>query len=137
MNTKDIGERSEAKILSAILDKGIPVLMPWGDNQRYDFVIEVEGKFLKIQCKTASKRGNVLRFPTRSLTTKNGKPTKVGYKGQIDYFMIYSPDTQDIYCIHVDDCGKDECCLRTEESKINIKTVRYAKDYLLSNTIFK
>src|SRR5262249_30713483 len=53
-NTKSIGEVSEAIILAEFLKAGFPVLLPFGDNQRYDMVVEVGGRFLRVQCKTAS-----------------------------------------------------------------------------------
>ena len=55
-NTKAIGEISEAMILAEFLKAGIPVLMPFGDNQRYDMVVEAGGQFLNVQCKTARYR---------------------------------------------------------------------------------
>lgn len=33
---------------------GYPVLTPYGDCQRYDFVVEINGKFYRIQSKTAN-----------------------------------------------------------------------------------
>lgn len=136
-NTKDIGEKSEAKILSALLDKNIIVLKPWGDNQRYDFVIEKDGKFFRIQCKTVRKSENVLKFSTKSVTTKNGKPVNVSYKGQIDYFMAFSPDTGKVYCIHVDECGIDECSFRlTEPLRKQPNQPRMAVDFELDKSVF-
>ena len=57
VNTKAIGEVSEAAILAEFLKAGFPVLLPFGDNQRYDMVIEVSGRFLRVQCKTAFRAG--------------------------------------------------------------------------------
>jgi len=46
-NTKAIGEISEAIVLAEFLKMGFPVLLPFGDNQRYDMVIEAGGRFLR------------------------------------------------------------------------------------------
>lgn len=137
MNTKDIGERSEAKILSALLDRDITVLKPWGDNKRYDFVIEKSGIFYRIQCKTGREVDGAIRFATRSVTTKNGKAVNVPYIGQADYFMVFFPGNKKIYCIKVDECGIDQCSLRLNESKNNqTKGVKIAENYELEKTIF-
>lgn len=47
VNTKAIGEISEAVILAEFLRAGFPVLFPFGDNQRYDMVVEANGGFLR------------------------------------------------------------------------------------------
>jgi hypothetical protein len=69
VNTKAIGEVSEAVILAEFLKAGFPVLLPFGDNQRYDMVIEVSGRFLRVQCKTAFRAGgdgSCIRFNAHS-----------------------------------------------------------------------
>jgi hypothetical protein len=56
-NTKSIGETSEAVVLAEFIKAGFPVLLPFGDNQRYHMVVEVYGRLLRVQCKTASPYG--------------------------------------------------------------------------------
>ena len=53
MNSKHVGDTSEAQVIAALLKMGKNVLLPFGDNQRYDVVIEEKGKFIRIQVKTA------------------------------------------------------------------------------------
>jgi hypothetical protein len=38
-NTKSIGEISEAIVMAEFLKAGFPVLLPFGDNRRYDMVV--------------------------------------------------------------------------------------------------
>ena len=54
---KSIGEVSEAVVMAEFLKAGFPVLLPSGDSQRYDLVVEAGGSFLRVQCKTASPCG--------------------------------------------------------------------------------
>ena len=61
-NTKDVGERSEAQVLAALLKLGKVVLMPYGDNQRYDFVVEDGGEFIRVQCKTGKLKDGRVNF---------------------------------------------------------------------------
>lgn len=42
----------EAKFLSAACERGIPVAKPWGESKPYDFIVEMEGTFLRIQVKS-------------------------------------------------------------------------------------
>ncbi len=49
-NDKTIGERSEAIIMAKLLEVGYGVLMPFGDNRRYDLVIEdADEQFWRVQ----------------------------------------------------------------------------------------
>jgi len=40
LNHKEMGERSEAIIIGRLVYSGYTVLKPYGENQRYDLVIE-------------------------------------------------------------------------------------------------
>ena len=48
----DVGHRTEAAILSELVRRGYAVLLPFGVNQRYDLVLDLEGRFVRAQCKT-------------------------------------------------------------------------------------
>ena len=62
----DVGERSEAVIFAELVKRGHRVLIPYGNNHRYDLVIDVGGRFLRAQCKTGRLRDGVIRFNTVS-----------------------------------------------------------------------
>jgi PD-(D/E)XK endonuclease len=51
-NTKLIGDKSVAIVLAELVKREVPVSLPWGDNQRYDLVIDV-GRLFRLQVKTA------------------------------------------------------------------------------------
>lgn len=53
--TKEKGDISEARALFEFQRLGIPVSIPWGDNLRYDMVIEVNNRLYKVQTKTANE----------------------------------------------------------------------------------
>lgn len=51
---KQLGEQSQAHIIARLLEVGYTVLVPYGDSNRYDLVIEGgDGQFWRVQCKTA------------------------------------------------------------------------------------
>ena len=45
---KQKGDIGEAKCLAKMIELGIPVSLPFGDNQRYDMIIDVNGELKKI-----------------------------------------------------------------------------------------
>lgn len=128
MNSKTVGDISVAKILSYLVSKHYTVLIPFGDNNRYDLVIEDGGKFIRIQCKTAWLKDNVIMFNACSNNSFTSKKRR--YDGEIDYFYIYSPDTDKIYCMKIDDIKTNIPSLRLLPPKNNqIKGIKFASDY--------
>jgi hypothetical protein len=128
MNTKTVGERTEGFILARLLQLGLPVSLPFGDNQRYDMIVEEKGKLLRCQCKTARINRGAINFKVCSTNWWNG--TRRAYHGEIDLFLAYCPVNQKYYRIPVDACGKNEVTLRLEPSKNGqAKGVRFAVDF--------
>jgi PD-(D/E)XK nuclease superfamily protein len=56
--TKRKGDACETHVLAALVAAGLTVLVPWGDNAAYDLVVDLEARFLRVQCKTARPIGN-------------------------------------------------------------------------------
>ena len=53
MNTKDVGDKTVAMVLAALVRKGKTLLLPFGDNRRYDLAVDEGGRLVRVQCKTA------------------------------------------------------------------------------------
>lgn len=138
-DNKSIGERSEAIILARLAEVGYTVLIPFGENHRYDLVIEDgDGKFYRIQCKTGRVSHGSIDFNTASNyyhhpnANKKTDYHRKDYRGEIDYFAVYSPDTHKVYLVPVDHAPTTEGRLRLEPTKNNQeKNVRWAHDYEL------
>src|ERR1051326_8672037 len=134
-----MGAESEAVIAAALIKAGYTVLIPNGYMHRYDLVIEdAEGKFWKVQCKTAwlSKDGATLRFNGYSLLMKGQKgrseSKRMSYENDVDYFAVYSPNTQKVYVLPITHVKNTENSLRLTPTMNNQeKHVRYAITYEL------
>lgn len=136
LNHKAIGERSEAIIIARLLEVGYDVLMPFGDNLRYDLVIEdADRKLWRVQRKTGwmDDGKSVIKFATASSynhTMKN--KTWKDYRGQCEYFAVYCAETKRVYLVPVDQVGVTQAMLRvTPTINKQEKNVRWAKDYEL------
>jgi hypothetical protein len=129
------GQISEAAITARLLQAGYIVLTPYGGTQRYDLVIEdADGKFWRIQCKSAwiDDDGTVLKFDTANHNVTGTKRDWRHYRGQCDYFAVYSAEIGKVYLVPVDEVGATRAHLRLEPSKNKQeKHVRWAKDYEL------
>jgi hypothetical protein len=91
------GNIAELKIAAAAVELGIPVLRPMTEHTRYDLVFEIGGRLLRVQCKSASRTGEVIVI--RLVTNRRG-PT--GY-----IRTRYTEDEIDAvaaYCADLDEC---------------------------------
>ena len=137
-NTKTVGDISEAFVLAEFLRAGFQVLRPFGENSRYDLVVEVSGRFLRVQCKTASKVPAVdaIRFKARSVRHQNhGSKVIVSqtYRNEADLFAAYSPVTGQVYVLPVDDCPVTDVWLRLTATTCNNQYgIRMAADHTLA-----
>jgi len=133
VDTKSIGEITEAVVLAEFLKAGFPVLLPFGDNQRYDMVVEVGGSFLRVQCKTASPCGwkgdrSCIRFKAR-----NGVHVSRPYQDQADLFAAYAPSTGQVYVVPVDGVPATDVWLRVAPARNNQHLkIRLAEEHTLA-----
>jgi PD-(D/E)XK nuclease superfamily protein len=128
----NVGHRTEGAILGELVKRGYRLLVPFGVNQRYDLVLEGEdGRFLKAQCKTGRLRDGVIEFRAVS-TQSNMKRTRTrNYSGEIDLFMVYCRENEQVYVIPVDEVPSRGMYLRVDPPRKQCKRVRWAKDYEL------
>ena len=113
LNPKAIGERSEAMVLAALLRAGELVAFPFGDNQRYDLLVDRGDRILRLQVKTGRLARGVVEASLCSSYTHRGGG-KRGYRGQCDYFAIYCPENNGVYFVPVGECGETSIYLRVE-----------------------
>ena len=135
-HTQKTGDISESAVVTRLLQCSYIVLTPYGQNHRYDLVIEdADEKFWRVQVKTGrlNEDQTLIRFNTASSynRTVQYKGWR-NYRGQCDYFAVYVEALNKVYFISVDDVGTTNATLRLLPSKNNQeKNVRWAKDYEL------
>jgi PD-(D/E)XK endonuclease len=125
---KSIGENSEGQVLAAFLRAGEVVLLPFGDNQRYDMVLDRDGVFWRVQVKTGRLRNGSVIFSTVSNGSDTGHREYRHYRGAADFFAVYCPDTDKVYLIRVDDCGDRGISFRIDPTR-QMRGIRWARDY--------
>lgn len=130
MDKNHIGDLAEAMVIAALIRRGERVLKPISPSCRYDLVLDRNGHFYRVQCKTArlNKHGAV-EVPTSNPVGRVNTKWKP-YYGHADLFGAYCPDTDKCYLIPVDECGPRSVSLRVHPSKNNQASgIRYAKDF--------
>lgn len=132
MDTNKKGDKSVAIIMAKLVEYEYIVLLPFGDNKRYDLAVDIGNKIIRIQCKTARVRGDVIKFKTCSVVKgEGGKYFTTKYSASdIDYFMVYAPELHKIYILTPED--KFEVYLHITEPKHKDPKVRMAKAFEFS-----
>jgi PD-(D/E)XK endonuclease len=101
---KAVGDRSTLAVMAALEAVGMPFLLPFGENTRYDLVLELGNDLARVQCKTGRLRNGAVRFRTSSSYAHHANPkhTSRDYIGEVDYFAVYCPETSGVYLIPID-----------------------------------
>jgi hypothetical protein len=82
-NTKRVGEMIEAAFLAKVCKLRIPVCKPWGDSERYDFVVDWGKGFWSVQVKGASTQEGLI------YTVSAGRTGKVFTKDDMDFVVVH------------------------------------------------
>ena len=134
LHPKTKGDVSEAHIVARLLEVGRTVLKPVGDNARFELVIYDEGRFQRVQCKTAYpdlRARNVLKFPACS-SSNHARKGKRDYRHDCDLFAVWSPLTRKVYLVPVEECGTSEASLRLAPAANGQSSrIRLASEYEL------
>ncbi|HEY6767441.1 MAG TPA: group I intron-associated PD-(D/E)XK endonuclease, partial [Candidatus Sulfotelmatobacter sp.] len=101
-NTKRTGERSEAAFLARALHLEFAIAKPWGDSQRYDFILDNGTRLWRIQTKcTEGLRADA--YETRATYTV-GKKRAVYTRADIDFIAAHVVPLDIWYIIPVEVC---------------------------------
>ena len=115
-------------MLAALVERGLDVLVPFGEGQPYDLVIHLgEGEFCRVQCKTAWPRQGCIVF--NSASTDHGRGAQ-SYVGLADIFGVYFPPSESVYLVPIDAVARFEGRLRFEPTRNNQRRrIRLAADF--------
>lgn len=128
-NTKQTGDETEVRIMAALIESGYSVSIPFGDNDKYDLVLDTGSELLRVQCKTGWIEDDVVRFKTASKTTADGEVTMAGYDGEIDAFAVRCDELNELYWVPLEEAGTKSTYLRVTEPKIDHPRVKRAEMY--------
>ena len=130
-NTSEIGSITEARVLSALVQAGVPVAIPFG-VVRYDLIVDIKEGLKRVQCKTGRLHDNgVIIFNAFSIHRGTDKHWKSRtYHGDADYFGVFCPETDKVYMVPVDEASCTKVSLRVGQPKSNATNgIRWARDY--------
>jgi hypothetical protein len=133
-DNKKKGNLTELKTMLAFLELDHNISVPYSESSRYDFVADINGKLIRVQCKTSRIAGrNSFKFKCRSdycnTTSFSSRPYT---KEEIDYFATVWNNV--CYLVPVEEAGKSEFSLNLLSAQ---RPMHYAKDYEIKNVLSK
>lgn len=138
-NPNHKGNVAELAIAKEAASLGLSVFKPLTEHERYDLVIGIAGRLLRVQCKWAARNGDVICVRIRS---SYHSPTR-GYvitsydRSQIDLLAVYCGELERCYLLPADMvAGMGVVHLRLAETKNNQRAaLNWAADYEFQGAI--
>ena len=137
-NTKEVGNLTELQCLTGLYELGCDVSIPFGNSQKYDLIMDWNGKLYKVQVKHAHDHdGEFFTFKTRWQGHNAAGYTQTKYtKEDIDFFATFY--NGHIYLVPVEECSGAEKTIRLVPPKNGqVKGINFAKDYIAEEVLKK
>ena len=127
MHKKTQGSVAELAVAARLMREGWHVLVPYGENTRYDLVAEQNGRFIRVQVKYVTPKDGTLRVNCCS----SNNWSRLQYTAdEIDAIAVYDPLSEKIYFVPVDKLRKGAMRLRLSPTKNRQKAkVRFADEF--------
>lgn len=103
ISTNATGAVTESAIVLAATKLGIGVSKPLFDARRYDLIFDLGQRLLRVQCKTAVRRGDVLAVQCHSSRrTRDGFAKRPYSADEIDAIAAYAAEFDRCYLLPAD-----------------------------------
>ena len=135
INPSQVGLITEMQCQVFLIEHGYNVLTPIGNHQKYDLVIEKDGKFTKIQVKHAKSQNEgksflvKTRYDVRDITKSQRVRHEKYTVEDCDYFMTTYQDKFYLFPVF----GTSEARFWLQKSRLS--TQKYAEDYLAEKVL--
>jgi PD-(D/E)XK endonuclease len=101
---KAIGDRTTLAVMLVLQAAGIPFSIPFGENTRYDLLIEDGDSVARVQCKTGRLISGTIVFHLCSYYAHHPRPKPSrNYHGEVEYFAVFCPATSGVYLVPIED----------------------------------
>ena len=102
MDTKLKADIAESAVVTALLKRGFRVLKPIGDRLPYDLALDVDGKLLRVQVKSAWHYNGSYTVDTRRTKTNRRHMIRKRYdENDFDFAIVYIDRLETFYVIPI------------------------------------
>ena len=127
LSKKIKGDLAELAVAKRLMSEGWKILFPYGEDHRYDLVVEKDNKFVRIQVKYITPKNGAIDINCQS---SNNWSILVYNPEEIDVIAAYNSKSEKIYFIPSAEMNHRSFKLRIEDSKNNQKSkIHLAKNF--------
>lgn len=138
MNTSQLGNIGEVRVLQEFVKLGIPCFLPYGDGNTIDLITQFNNKLNRIQIKTSSSlnKAGAMEWKVTRQEGYHGNRTQYN-ADDIDYFAFYCLETDMVCLVPFDEnFPASSLSIRLDNYEGHrLSTMRFAKDYQIKNFI--
>lgn len=139
LNSKQKGKLTEFQCMTAFMEQGYSISIPYGDDSRYDFIADIDGKLIKVQVKTSSlKKGteDAISFSCRSTHVNCSGVKNVRYdEKEVDFFTTYWKGQ--CYLVPIQECSTEKTLRFLPPKNGQTVNISFAMDYTLEKQLEK
>ena len=137
LTTKQKGNITEMECILAFMKAGYKVSIPYGEDCKYDLVVDINNKLYRIQCKTSpalTHPEDGFKFKTKSVgITTHGAKENHYETNEIDYFAtVYEGNC---YLVPVGESNNEKTLRFRYPANGQKKGISLAEDYRMENMI--
>lgn len=131
MNTKDIGSLGEHIAIVQLLEFGLSVSRPLGDNDRYDLIIDKDNILYKAQVKSSIGSTDSVQFYLSSSQAHRGKSRTRYSRDEVDLFILVDINTRQVFILH-NDTERSTIIIRYTQSNSRNDNSNYASEFVMT-----
>lgn len=135
LSTDQKGNVAEQALVLAATRLGLPVLRPTGEGARYDLVLDLGSRLLRVQCKWARREGEVIVMRCQSARrAREGLRSRSYTTQEVDAFAAYCADNDECYLLPIElVAGRRQIQLRLTPPRNNQRgAIVWAREFKLS-----
>jgi PD-(D/E)XK nuclease superfamily protein len=136
LTTNQKGLLAEATVIRECVKLGVGVARPL-DDERYDLILDLRPRLLRVQCKWATQYDDVMVVRLYSSRRgPNGSINRAYGADEVDAFAVYCQGTDTCYFLGPEFAGSTQVLLRLAPTRNNQRQrIRWASDYEFDATI--
>jgi hypothetical protein len=121
------GDTAEIKFLLMSHEKGYVVSKPFGDNCKYDFIVDTGSELQRVQVKSTTRKGYGYKLMRYECTVCSGTDrSKTSYtKKDVDYIAIYIIPINVWYMIPVEEVTVKTIAVYPDDTKNRYRYSKY------------
>jgi len=124
------GNSSEAVVLTAYIQAGFLVSLPFGGGAAYDLIVDTGARLLRVQVKTGKLESGCIVYNARRHRGSKYNTFKRYRADEVDLFAVWCPSNEQLYIVPTEQSLTIEGRLRiTETQNFQEKKIKWARDY--------